>query len=136
MANTEACQEVLDYLLAHPEKHCQRYLARAWDKLKAYLGSGALDAELRVVEKAYPQANVCGTTMCIAGTAMFLQGRLELSNEGYERIDGVQLSGRERWIAEGAKALGLTYDQARSLFMEMDNDKALHMLKEYANGES
>lgn len=135
MANAEHCREVLDYLLTHPDVHDQT--------------SWCQDDEAFLDE----EDNLCGTTMCIAGTAAFLSGRMvfrkrfgELSAvcDGVplmERADGFNSRGEQvadcgEWFEEvGAEYLGLDRSQAHDLFMNMDDDDALHTLKEYANGE-
>jgi hypothetical protein len=142
VANREHCQEVLDYLLAHPEKHAQCLWV----------------APPSVAETARDERNLCHTTACVAGTAALLSGRYD-----FDFVDITLPSGRivhglrelydgktweeheigrddnfdtDTWFCEaGAEYLGLDSTEAGLLFYEMDNETALLKLKEYANGE-
>lgn len=115
MANAEKCQEVLDYLLAHPQYHNQSYV-------------------ISQVEDNIDEENICGTTMCIAGCAMFLDNPKEFMQVFSDPDIGEGLEPHD-WETRAAKILGLTGFEAADLFWVMNNDQALHALKEYANGE-
>jgi hypothetical protein len=128
--NQTKCQEVLDYLLSHPERHVQRYWGRDWKRYRDFYGE---TFEFRHCGQKYPQADQCGTTMCIAGTVMMLAGRLSYSAAGVEKLDG-HAADRGEWIAAAAEELGIEFSVAEDIFLTMDNDEALHKLKELCNG--
>lgn len=92
--NRVHAQAVLDYIAAHPEKH---------DQGNWFHGEG------------------CGTTMCIGGTATWLEyGKKSLDmNTEYA----------------AAHLLGLSISEREVLFYEMDRERALAKLEKVAKGE-
>jgi hypothetical protein len=134
MANQQACQEVFDYLIAHPEHHEQS----SW-------------------------ANPCGTTMCAAGCRAFLDGKLEIKpgefatgNQNvlwngdsmgelsqlwscdfveYKERYGTDIFPMDLIPSHAAKSMGLTKQERNFLFYQTTNEMALLTLKRLANGE-
>lgn len=95
-------QAVLDYIHEHPEKHNQ------------------LD---------FFGVNGCGTTMCIAGTVLFLEYGVSTSNQA-----GAISTGSYSDMA--GPLLGLENDDETDwLFYEMDNELAIQKLKHLVVGE-
>jgi len=91
-------QEVLDYIHAHPEQHDQ--------------GS----------------TGMCGTTMCIAGTAAFLEWGVNAERVVYDEYGGM--------TEACGPLLGLEPDEAEFLFFEMmDEEGAVQLLKQVIVGE-
>lgn len=91
-------ESVLNYIAEHPEKH---------DQSSFFSGD----------------PNECGTTMCIAGTAAFLNAQATLN----------WASGNTEEKAQ--RLLGLNTAEKEALFFEMDNGIALTRLKKVAIGE-
>lgn len=131
--NTDMFKRIQDIIISSPEKHDQHY---------------------------FEAGNGCGTTRCVAGWAIHLWGLDNgitgtLGDVREEYIDSVgvdaivesqniEVSDHSSivvrdWIdAEhiGARILGLDGDQGYSLFFNLDNDDALRMVKEYAQGST
>jgi hypothetical protein len=104
-----AAQGVLDYIIANPEKHDQRHFV-------ADSSSFQFDD------------NVCGTTMCIAGTAVFvIEGVSALRECTFGSLD---------FEHEGARILGLDEAEATALFYTMDNEVAVDMTNAIAQGDA
>jgi len=93
-------RKTLKWLRNHPENHDQGNFI-----------SGRLD-----------EPNLCGTTMCVAGTVVYLKYGLDA-----KKI--------RRYVNEGRAALGLSLGEAEVLFYEMDEGRALAKLEKVANGE-
>lgn len=107
-------QGVLNYIEAFPERHDQG----SWVK------SPARD------ERGYQvvtHETLCDTTMCIAGTAIFLTKGIEEFNDYY--------SSGARWHRDGAEVLGLLLHEAMALFNEYDEVVALDALRHIAGGD-
>ena len=90
--------------------------------------------------------NECGTTRCIAGWAVTLTSNDLVYSEA-ECACGCEIAYCTGWhhensnsdvdfMAEGMDALGLTLDQARKLFLSVNNEDAVSILKDIANGEA
>ena len=117
MFNTKHAQDILDYIDTHPQEHNQFSWAEA----------GSAESS-RLSEDEF-----CGTTMCIAGTSVFL-------NEGNKG-----LFMRDRWLTslelrsgidrKAAKNLGLDTYQAWSLFYQWNESVALDLLRCVAAGD-
>lgn len=101
-------QAVLDYIEEHPEKHSQSDWVIHDDD------SGLSE-------------NMCGTTMCVAGTSVYLADGFDGLVHHY-RYGG--------WSDAAAKNLGLSIDESSALFFMMDNRNAVEMLRAVADGNS
>lgn len=110
-------QRVLDFIMENPEQHDQT----AW--------WSALSRGSRRVADA--RDNICDTTLCIAGTAVYLQEGVEGLRERYDAFfrSGPTLPER------AADILGLSLDERNNLFLCMDNELARDMLIAVANGD-
>lgn len=105
----EVAQKVLDYFLTDPRRH---------DQSEFFNGDymNPTDEE------------VCGTTLCVAGAAVYLTG-------GYKGMLE-HTRGDKDWEETGASVLGLTTTEANGLFMEvMDNSVARDMVAAVAQGD-
>ena len=100
-------QEILDYHMIHPGLHDQD----SWFQTP--------DDKSMVTED-----NVCGTTMCIAGTSVFLK----------EGING--LNSRGGYLERGRVNLGLTYEEADDLFYETTNEQSMDAVRAIAAGDA
>lgn len=90
-------QRVLDYIHEHPEQHDQKqFFGASYD---------------------------CGTTMCIAGTALFLEYGIQSDSAFYQRDFGLTFTD------VAGPLLGLDENEADDLFYKMDNEIAVQMLK-------
>jgi hypothetical protein len=75
----------------------------------------------------------CGTTMCIAGTALFLEyGHKSLGDFDVYRNSNHPDSSIDDIAGE---LLGLNMHEAMSLFFDMDNDSAMRRLKFIVAGD-
>lgn len=102
-------QSVVDYIKAHPESHDQR----EWvNPPKGRRG-------IPLSEK-----NICGTTMCAAGTTVFIVDGAEALNEPVYTFEH-----------NAAEYLGLEYDEAMDLFYNMSNFHAVKQLEAIAAGD-
>ena len=123
-------QAALDYIHAHPEKHAQNH----W----VGINKGNAITYFWMDNLNVTEENLCGTTMCVAGTLVYLNegvdglNRLHHNTMGVVDENDVVVNG---WIVTGAKYLGLTSQEAYSLFFEMDEAKAVDMLTAIANGD-
>lgn len=106
-----AAQGVLDYLESQPEKHNQE----SYFRLPANVKPETLTEE-----------NFCGTTMCIAGTALYLDQGIEGIVNFYDGLDADEYSGQK---------LGLDAVEANTLFYTFDNATALDALRAIAAGD-
>ena len=109
-------QEILDYLRANPEKHDQT----------SWFDTGLDDKDGDPVEFVTDD-NFCGTTMCVAGTSVWLKGGISKLNE-YSRLDVL-------FEHEGACNLGLNNREAEALFFGAGNSEALDLLSAVAAGD-
>jgi hypothetical protein len=76
--------------------------------------------------KSLKDGNICGTTMCIAGTAVYLA-------EGAKALKRAMKN--DTWVADGAEALGLDVHEAYKLFHVMDNEVAMRATAAIAVGD-
>ncbi len=130
MADREACQKLFDFLNFHPENHDQSQ----W----------AAEVDVPNDQDIVDPDNVCGTSMCAAGGAAFLAGRLTYAkhyvgasaSRWIPLVDGkIHADTYPDWDMLGAELLGLDEIEASWMFHEASNDEVLHALKAYANGE-
>lgn len=114
-------QDVVDYIVENPERHNQANWVVSVDDGTQHQ---VVDAIKKVKEEG-----VCGTTMCIAGTAIYLK----------YGVEGLVRAGDPRSTLHfehvGAALLGLDDEESRALFFEMDNDKAIDATVAIANGD-
>lgn len=105
----KAAQDVLDYIVENPGRHDQRYFVADGSSFQF-------------------DDNVCGTTMCIAGTAVFVTEGVNVLREcTFGALD---------FEIEGARILGLDWDEANMLFYTMDNNVAVDMTNAIAQGDA
>lgn len=105
-------QEILDYLERFPERH---------EQANWVSGSGDIE-KLNTTQ-------VCNSTMCVAGTAVFLTTPLK-------EFKDLALSPDEVFFEErGAELLGLDSEEADRLFYSEDNAVALELLRAVAEGD-
>lgn len=125
--NTEMFNRIQDVILSNPERHDQHYFE-----------TGA----------------TCGTTRCVAGWAIHLwgldnglTGSIEKIGQEYigfvgygTLVEDMAFEGESDVDTDaevvGAHILGLNRGQAYELFFNMNNDDALRMVKEYAQGNT
>ena len=105
----------LDYIEANPEKHRQAdfYMVHDDDGQPVYVGQG----------RNVSEQNWCNTTMCVAGTAVFIDGGIEA------------LRDCDDFDHKGAELLGLDFYEGSKLFYTMDESAAVEMLKAVAEGD-
>ena len=120
-ANTKAmARAVLDYIEAHPERQKQSHY---------FLVNGNVTAPAKANE------SMCGTSMCVAGTALFLSLPFEEFQQKGSHYADVE------WFDEGASLLGLSRLEANLLFVgtleaEDPEQAAKEMLRAVAEGDS
>lgn len=105
-------QKIYDYFLEHPERHNQNFFVATDES-----GNDNLTEE-----------NLCNSTMCIAGSAVFL-------TEGFEGIEECRRIGGTNFEDRGAELLGLDFSEAMNLFYCMDNDAARDAVMAIAAGD-
>lgn len=110
-----AAQAVVDYLTVYPERHEQ---STVW---------GDEDGN-EITSKADEQCpdDICGTTLCIAGTTLFLDGGIEAVKETVRK---------NTWITDAGAKLGLDWGEAYELFHTWDEQKAFDATVAIANGD-
>lgn len=109
-------QEIFDYLTQHPEKHDQD----SWYDTK---GEANFDDIQEITED-----NFCGTTMCVAGTSVWLKGGIALMNEFSDMCE-------LNFQNAGAENLGLDENEAYALFYGAGNSQALDLVAAIAAGD-
>lgn len=103
-------QDILDYIEMFPEKHQQDN----W-----YFNEENYRNETPITEK-----NFCGTTMCVAGTSVYLTEGLNAFKKHVTDIEN-----------DAARNLGLDDGDSGLLFYTMSESKALMMLEAVAAGD-
>jgi hypothetical protein len=103
----KVAQDALDYIIANPEQHSQH----TW----------CSDNPTLLPEST----NMCGTTMCIAGTVAYVTGGVRALVEGY--YYGFLN------LAEGL--LGLNSEESNSIFYNMNDSSAIDQLNAIAQGD-
>lgn len=76
------------------------------------------------------EVKVCNTTMCAAGTAVFLR----VSKKEFKRLAMFHFSDDEEWVERGRELLGLSTREAHSLFFS-DDATAKKLMKAIAKGD-
>lgn len=139
--NVKLAEDVLRSILTAPEEHRQEQ----WFDVNDFsevpsVGStiqkdeDGSSSETRTITVGTMLEGSCGTTACIAGWATLHAGwkfntTLEISPEGWEDLsyEVVSPEGKSETFfsnpdleIKGARALGLTFDQAQDLFFTMD----------------
>jgi hypothetical protein len=118
-------QRVRDYIIQHPEKHEQSAWVGQRDRNSNYVRYFG-----NVNEK-----NFCNTTMCIAGTAIFLEEGIPGLQRAAGSIDTLDAY-NSGWYQQAMPLLGLETDnEAEMLFGNMDNNNAFDMLGALADGD-
>lgn len=116
MSTAVFARRVYDYLVAHPERHNQG---------------------------GFGHKNSCGTTMCIAGTAAWLdpgipvygwfddynKGLVMLDKNCFSATSGDSVSPTDKIVARAGELLGLTPVEANQLFYTFHNQVALDVLR-------
>jgi len=104
-------KRILGYIQAFPDRHDQ----------DSYVGNE---------DEVLDTGNICNTTMCVAGTAVYLDG----GTPALRRLIRHDEDG-DLFFDSGRKLLGLTHEEARDLFHCYNNKAALKMLKAVAKGD-
>lgn len=105
-------QKIQDYFILYPERHRQ-------DEWVAVEGATSC---------LVTDENICNTTMCVAGTAVFLNGGMQAMND-CQAFYGSSFS------ETAQELLGLTYEEADRLFYCMDNQAAKDAVAAIAAGD-
>jgi hypothetical protein len=113
-------RDVVDYIEAHPESHEQAVIWGVVDYDEEFDSTNICD----INDNDVPD-NICGTVMCIAGTAAFIHG-------GIETLAEIALNGN--WEERAGELLGLNFSEASILFYTMDESKALDATRALADG--
>lgn len=108
----ETAQAALDYIEAHPEQHEQN---NWW----TVAGADRFPAD---------SYNICDTTMCVAGTAVWVK-------EGMDGMRRCALGIGTGFEKSGREYLGLSVREADALFYRAGNEEAVSMLRAIANGD-
>lgn len=103
----ELAAEVWQYLVEHPESHDQG----KW-----------FEVNNEPLYDVVVEPNICGTTMCVSGTAVWIKNDYKIPRE-------------VRWSHDGAEALGLDEDEAEWLFYDADKEEAVAATLAIANGD-
>lgn len=143
--NVKLAEDVLRSILTVPEEHLQEqwFQVHHFDELPTVGSIGQKDedgssSETRTITVGAMLEGYCGTTACIAGWATLHAGwkfntTLEVSPDGWEGLsyEVVSPEGESETFSstpdleiDGARALGLTLDQAQDLFFTMDEQIA------------
>ena len=124
--NRRKAKEILDFLVANPERHNQAEFFVLKDMPEDWSADDAYPTNTFAV-KHLTEDNMCKTTMCIAGSAVYV-------GHSAEEIRSVLEEGHSiDWVSEGAKVLGLDIREAKVLFYA-DNRNALELLEAVAEG--
>jgi hypothetical protein len=115
-------QAVVDYILANPEKHEQA----CWLGVKEQFSDDDYDV-IDVDSSEAKTVNLCNTTMCVAGTAVYVS-RNEREFRNFLKSGG-------GWEDEASELLGLEEDEANALFYNMSNATALAAVQAVAAGD-
>jgi hypothetical protein len=112
-------QAVVDYIESHPDKHEQA----SWFG-KKFTGPDGEEDNMGFAYEQTVSPTACGTTMCVAGTALWLDAGMP---------DKIVIPTFPDELA--APLLGLNEEEAYALFFNMDESRALDMLRALANGD-
>lgn len=105
----EHAQHILNYITMFPERHEQS----TW-----------VEVPIGIYRDDLTEDNFCGTTMCIAGTSVFLTEGVEGLRRPTSDFEDI-----------AAERLGLSSVEAHDLFYNTDNDTAKVMLKAIVDGD-
>lgn len=123
--NRRKAGEILDFLVSNPERHNQAEFFVLKERPAGWYDGYPTNT---TAVKNLTEENLCKTTMCIAGSAVYLGHTAaeikSVLDKGYS-ID---------WVTEGAKVLGLDRNEAKTLFYA-DNENALALLEAVAEGD-
>lgn len=154
--NIKRAEDVLRSIFAMPESHQQDQWFDVYDfqqlpdkdaTVKTVLGEGTV--ETRTVTIGGMLEGSCGSTACIAGWAALHAGwqirtSMTTSPDGWENQHGViispngeeeEYSGGPDLETEGAEALGLSEEDAHSLFFTMNEHEAIIQLYSLIKGD-
>lgn len=122
--NRRRASQILSYLTAHPERHEQKNwftyegdTVHSYDQIEDFAGDDSPE-----------DGDLCNTTMCVAGTAVFLDKTLD------EFKDFAGNASYHDWFEEGSNVLGLDKEEAEYLFMS-DTELAPRLLAHIAAGD-
>lgn len=108
-------QDIIDFFIENPEKHAQ----------SSVCGDGLTQLE----KMDNIPDDLCGTTLCIAGSAVYL-------NEGLEGLKKLVRAEYTGWDTKAAELLGLNPYESHLLFYTMDNQRAFDATNAIANGDA
>ncbi len=115
-------QAVVDYIIQYPEQHRQQ------EYFGELIGDDETDELYLTSNYGEKSANSCGTTMCIAGTQMYLE-------HGKDAV-GLFNDDATRFISKAGLNLGLSDAQDRyKLFFESNETVAFDMVNALAQGD-
>lgn len=128
--NRQHAQDILDYIKAHPEEH-EQY---SW-----------VQDPNDISPSASPETG-CGTTMCLAGTSVFLTEGPRGLKKIYTEIANNEVAylmqetddlidEDDIFVQKGADNLGLDYHEANELFTIMSNETAVNAMQALADGD-
>jgi hypothetical protein len=122
---TEQARRVYTYIALNPKI----FEMNSWFSVEGYEPNE--HAEAAVIDLS---ANVCNTTMCLAGTQVFLSGGKEaLKRLAEEDIDMVADATE---MNRAAAAFGLSPDEGYDLFVNTNNEQAFEIISGLARGSA
>lgn len=125
--NRRKAREIHTFLINNPERHNQAEFFVLKEKPEDWYSATDWPTNTTAVRNL-TEDNLCNTTMCIAGSAVYL-------GHSAEEIRSVLRYGQSiDWVSEGAKVLGLDTREAKVLFYA-DNANALALLEAVAEGD-
>lgn len=131
--NPDMCRRVYDYLTSHPELHAQEQFFGRRVSVVAHNDYSYIDGDCRSgIGFSTPVEHKCGTTMCVAGAAVYLDA---LDHNDFVTIDGEELI---TWpgVDKASYLLGLNSQDAGNLFYTMEKQTVLNALERLATGET
>jgi hypothetical protein len=93
--------------------------------------SGVDDLKVKTKSVDGREWKVCNTTMCAAGTAVFLSS----TKAEFKRVAVEFNTNDTYWSEEGASLLGLDEKESYDLFMIANNNKARDLMQFIADGD-
>lgn len=112
-------QGILDYFILYPERHKQAMWI-ADNNSGDYFFRGGRDA--------VSEENLCDTTLCVAGSAVYV-------SQGVEGLNAIGSEPAPNWEHYGAEALGLDEIEGGYLFFCWDEEKAIDAVRAIAAGD-
>lgn len=141
--NTKMFRRILSFIELNPQTFDMSDWIRnfsvddveEWDGAEYIVPEGVnmsmkLDLEFDSQDRLVSEVNVCGTTFCISGFALLLDGWTFRRDQTYPEKDGEEF---DDWTTTGAKILGLSQSDADILFGET-NRVAHHVVRQLAAG--